>query len=183
MNTIIRFFCPDCKVEGRGITYGGLPVQFLSGRFPHRKDCPDTGDIWIQVYEGVGADASPPGATEVMVEKLAGLEEFEYFTAGTRPRGDKMTATLDRGYASVRVVEGDIEVQLVDDDRAIGVVFRQAEVGEVIDGEVLDAPGKITLTMSPALARALLEKLYSRSSTTPTSTHSKRLPTHSLLEI
>jgi hypothetical protein len=56
---VTRLFCPDCKAEVRGVTEGGLPVQFLSGRFPHKGDCPGDGDIWTQLYAWKGDDTPP----------------------------------------------------------------------------------------------------------------------------
>jgi hypothetical protein len=69
------------------------------------------------------------------------------------------TTGLDRGYASVRAEEDTVEIDLLDDDRAIGVTFVQSEVGELVDGKWCDAPSALTLTMSHALAQALLKKL------------------------
>jgi hypothetical protein len=56
---VTRLFCPDCGVDIRGVTEGGLPVQFLIGRFPHKSDCPCDGDIWVQTYEWAGDDTPP----------------------------------------------------------------------------------------------------------------------------
>jgi hypothetical protein len=168
MNLVVRFFCPDCKAECRGvtwgITYGGLPGSVFVGRFPHKKDCQGAGDVFVEVFEGEYEDAPPPVDGPVDTRHETAQRQGSILDAGTRPRGEKLTPTtpnLDRGYASVRAdeVEKHVEIQLVDDDRAIGVVFRQSEVGECVRGEWCDAPGKITLTMSPALAHALLKKL------------------------
>ncbi len=71
------------------------------------------------------------------------------------------TAMLDRGYVSVRDTDDGerVEIQLVDDDNYISIAFQQSPGGEMIDGEWADAPSKIVLTLSQALAQALLEKL------------------------
>ncbi|KKK84160.1 hypothetical protein LCGC14_2786150 [marine sediment metagenome] len=62
MNIVTRSFCPDCNVEHRGLTKGGLPVQFIgeTGRFPHADVCTGGGDIWVQVYAGETEEEAPP---------------------------------------------------------------------------------------------------------------------------